>query len=500
MTMPTAMALAAPAGGTVSQGAAGGTQQAAGAANLLVAGRASGASGGQSGGTFGRMLVSHVTNAEAAPHQPNQSQSVHWLSAGLVNGELAELLAGSERKPVIEQLDELIRLTEEYTEPLTGGQQAEIDAALAELQALMAALFGIEWSIRPETQTEEQTAVRAGQFGDPAESLPRTGLYETLALLRSFLADGAFRALNKQENVLLQAQFDRLHQALTAGKDMTADGGNIPEGAVARITVTDGRHTFEPMLNRLAHQPLNASVAAAVAEMTQQGAAREASAQAGETLFVRALATAANAVQQQTSTQPLHDNGQPQAADTVELMQTVQAIQQPAAQTANVKAEAAVRQTMQHVPVERFHELVAGMAVRQLNLSTSGGVSEARIQLVPEHLGQLEIRITVQNGQLTAQFMTESLAAREMIENQFVVLRGALQTHGIQVERLEAAFGSVAAQSQLSQEQRGRGGQYEQGGDGRRRPQDAAPVFEAELIEQTAIRELGYGRAINVKA
>ena len=135
-----------------------------------------------------------------------------------------------------------------------------------------------------------------------------------------------------------------------------------------------------------------------------------------------------------------------------------------------------------------------------MSLSARTGVSEARILLVPEHLGEVAVRITLQNGQLTAQFVTENAIAKDLIENQFVALRGALQSQGIQVDGLEVTYGSAAAQSQLFQEQRQRGGQDRHEGGRENRPDDALPVFETELLEQAAIRELGYGRAINVKA
>jgi flagellar hook-length control protein FliK len=190
------------------------------------------------------------------------------------------------------------------------------------------------------------------------------------------------------------------------------------------------------------------------------------------------------------------------AADATEPMPAVQPVQTTNANEAPLVArtETTVRHSVPVVPVERFHELVSGMAVRQFSVLSGNGVSEARILLVPEHLGEVAVRITLQNGQLTAQFVTENATARELIEHQFAQLRVMLQNQGIQVDRLEVTQGSPALQSQLFQDQRQRGGQARHEGGRDKRDGDAVPVFETELIEQAAIRELGYGRAINVKA
>lgn len=85
----------------------------------------------------------------------------------------------------------------------------------------------------------------------------------------------------------------------------------------------------------------------------------------------------------------------------------------------------------QYLPAEMTKFIVKNMTITQL-----GGMSEAKISLVPEHLGQLDVKISVQNGMITASFMAETAVAREMLENQLPQLRSALQQQGLQVERL----------------------------------------------------------------
>ncbi|WP_160310240.1 flagellar hook-length control protein FliK [Neobacillus vireti] len=71
--------------------------------------------------------------------------------------------------------------------------------------------------------------------------------------------------------------------------------------------------------------------------------------------------------------------------------------------------------------------------------STNGqlGNIEARFSLYPEHLGHIEIKITSQLGQITAQIVAETGMAKEALEGQLHQLRQALQQHGLQVKNLE---------------------------------------------------------------
>lgn len=452
-------------------------------------------------GQFGRMLVARVAEAGAANRPIVQTQVALPVAWNLAGGEWADLPGGSNGESLFDKLDELIRLTENG-ETLTQPQQEEIDAALEELQALMMTLFGIPLpvgNLNPAAGRQADIAAEAAADAEASEApAVRAGLHETLVFVRSFLAEGAFRPLTKQENALFESLVDRLQRALAA-TDETArlDGSAEPQPqAEARTAGVETRHSAEALLARLARGPMHASVAAVVTETQRLEAGRSVEAQ-------NALQTGASApvqgLQAQSTSGDAATAFAADSADTLPVAQNVQPTNANAAPMA-ARTEAPVRQPVPSVPVERFHEIVSDMAVRQFRLSASNGVSEARILLVPEHLGEVAVRITLQNGQLTAQFVTESAAARELIENQFVALRGVLQSQGIQVDRLEVTQGNAAAQSQLFQEQRQRGGQDRHEGERGKRGEDSLPVFESELLEQAAIRELGYGRAINVKA
>lgn len=102
------------------------------------------------------------------------------------------------------------------------------------------------------------------------------------------------------------------------------------------------------------------------------------------------------------------------------------------------------------VPVHRMAQEVEKLVVERLEILQKQGFTEAKISLTPDHLGKVDIRITMQAGQLIAHFVTEHAAAKDMLEQQMTQLRGSLQGQGLTVERLEVTQSS-SLQSQMDQ-------------------------------------------------
>ena len=67
--------------------------------------------------------------------------------------------------------------------------------------------------------------------------------------------------------------------------------------------------------------------------------------------------------------------------------------------------------------------------------------SEVRIQLKPEHLGELKIRVAVEQGVVSAEFVAESQAVKSLIEASLPELRTALQNMGSTVSELAVFVG-----------------------------------------------------------
>ncbi|MCJ8010605.1 flagellar hook-length control protein FliK [Paenibacillus sp. KQZ6P-2] len=135
------------------------------------------------------------------------------------------------------------------------------------------------------------------------------------------------------------------------------------------------------------------------------------------------------------------------------------------------------------VPVEKFSEEMTGFVVSKLDFVKQHGISEARITLYPERLGQVDIKLTMQNGQLVAQFTAENAATKDLLEQQMSQLRSSLQTQGVQVEKL------VVTQNQSLHSQMYQDGRHP--GPGQQQSNRRSKEKEAPTDDALKIAELG---------
>ncbi len=75
-----------------------------------------------------------------------------------------------------------------------------------------------------------------------------------------------------------------------------------------------------------------------------------------------------------------------------------------------------------------------------VNLGDKG--SEMILQLKPEHLGKLTMKISIERGIVVASFVAESQTVKEVIESNFNVLKDALNEKGLGVQELSVFVGS----------------------------------------------------------
>ncbi|MDO3410698.1 flagellar hook-length control protein FliK [Saccharibacillus sp. CPCC 101409] len=145
---------------------------------------------------------------------------------------------------------------------------------------------------------------------------------------------------------------------------------------------------------------------------------------------------------------------------------------------------AAPAKAAEAVPVHKFAQEVQNLVVDKLEILQKQGFTEAKISLTPDHLGKVDIRITMHGGQLVAQFVTEHAAAKDMLEQQMSQLRGTLQGQGLTVEKLEVSQNSQL-QSQMFQNggQAGSGQQQGKRSRAREESNDDA-LLTAELGEE----------------
>jgi len=148
--------------------------------------------------------------------------------------------------------------------------------------------------------------------------------------------------------------------------------------------------------------------------------------------------------------------------------------------------QVAVKPAAPPVPVERFANEMTSFIINKLEIVKQQGFTEARISLNPEHLGQVDIKLTMQNGQLIAQFMTAKADARELIDQQMAQLRTALVAQGLQVDKIEVTHSSQPSTTNFYQDGRQSGSgqqQSQQRSKGKDTPSDDA-LLAASLTEE----------------
>ncbi|MFU1792374.1 flagellar hook-length control protein FliK [Paenibacillus azoreducens] len=172
-------------------------------------------------------------------------------------------------------------------------------------------------------------------------------------------------------------------------------------------------------------------------------------------------------------------DNQEHASDLFDSQNTVTAGQLVLRQGINASVKTA--STPAQVPVENFSQEMSGFVVNKLEFVKQHGVSEARITLYPERLGQVDIKLTMQNGQLVAQFTTEHAATRDLLEQQMSQLRSSLQTQGVQVEKLVVTQ-NPSPQSQMYHDGRQPGSGQQQSN--RRSKEKDAPTDDALKVAE----------------
>jgi len=134
---------------------------------------------------------------------------------------------------------------------------------------------------------------------------------------------------------------------------------------------------------------------------------------------------------------------------------------------------------LQSVPVanshrmqERIHEFeVVRQVVAQAKfITTPTGEQKLTMQLRPEHLGQMNLRIVLNNGEMQIHARVESITAQAALESHIGLLREGLEKQGINLDRLEVSVEQRDRQDAFSLAERHE--QHEKHGKGRHHHQN----------------------------
>ncbi len=85
---------------------------------------------------------------------------------------------------------------------------------------------------------------------------------------------------------------------------------------------------------------------------------------------------------------------------------------------------------------------VVDQILDKMKVEVKADVSEIKIALRPDHLGDVTLKIATNNGIVTAQFVAESQRVKELIESQFQSLEDTLKQQGVDVGALSVEVGS----------------------------------------------------------
>ncbi|BBH20871.1 hypothetical protein Back11_22160 [Paenibacillus baekrokdamisoli] len=482
------------------------------ATNTTQAATSSSGTKGSDANNFVQTLVQTINGAAAGTDQSNvqiEATSVPAAATAL-QSLLGNNLSATDLLSVIEQLLSKLGANDEQNGE-TKASESDLTDALKQLDDLLALLGGmplIPITNQPDVNkdantdlttggaldgdagsvanavtnvTEQQAALLASinaqvsqvKTSVEASSNPenivvlKADLQEALKDLRSFLQQGKNSLSNRDQLSLIGKQLSSIQQLLESVKPETPVLVNVPSSNVTDVLRTlQTASATNTHLNRMANQLMHVGLLAVVPSQEEQSLSGEQTLQAvnGEAL------------------QAVNGNQ--------ELLRQIQNTVKPTLQ--------------QPVPVQEFAETVQGLVVKQFSVTKSNGVSEARIMLYPEHLGQVDVRISVINGLLTAHFQTDTVAAKDMLENQMAQLRSALQSQGLQVDKLEVS--QAAQQSNLFQDRQGQSGKDQQASKRNKSNDDSIGEinFSTDLeeikVEQAVDRDMGLGRGIHTTA
>lgn len=127
--------------------------------------------------------------------------------------------------------------------------------------------------------------------------------------------------------------------------------------------------------------------------------------------------------------------------------------QNPFAQNLAARTPVDVMQNVQEVQsyFDPDTEMILNQITDYMKGQITDGVSELEMQLHPESLGNLHIRLTAKEGVVTAQFTAQNDAVKTALESQMIQLKETFKEQGVTVEAIEVTVESHKFDQNLSQ-------------------------------------------------
>ncbi|OWR27847.1 hypothetical protein CDO73_20270 [Saccharibacillus sp. O23] len=445
---------------------------------MTIPGMSTGSAAPASGAGGGKAAASATTSAAASASGAAAifGQSLQQLMGAAVAG--SETGSETPANPLLAALQQLIAAAGQVSgdeNSSAEGDTKQLDAKLDDLLEQLDSLDG-QLQEHPELMSMLQGWIQQaqallnpqeGEAGGETQASAVNALASNPATLKFALQDTVVQLIDMQKSDQTAPDMKALaQQALTALQQTVEEVGK------------------ETKINA---KSVAAQQSAGVVQGQEIGTAVKNDSAVGKTDAQTQLKSAADQTVVQSKSQ-----AQQSGADTQQGDGTDQDAQQELKPQATITAgELALRangttpaKPVEAVPVQRIPQEVAKLAVDRLEILRKEGFTEAKISLTPDHLGKVDIRLTMHAGQLVAHFVTEHAMAKDMLEQQMVQLRGTLQSQGITVERLEVTQSS-SLQSQMDQNGNQSGNGQQQNGRSRSREEATDDArLTAELGEE----------------
>ena len=231
------------------------------------------------------------------------------------------------------------------------------------------------------------------------------------------------------------------------GKTIALDAEKIEKIANKILEITGSLADSSKKVSAAAAQPEQAAKIEAVVPVESDKQVKV----AGDTMSVDAEEARAAKAQASAAvvTAGRSDGGQKE--ETSQQDDTKQSLTQTAASADAAKPAAAPGQAAPPVqarpeppqmpaPVVRMNNLTEELGEvfkNSMRMSTSGESTQIKVNISPDHLGHLDIRLTETNGKIAAQIFTSSMAAKDALDLQLNQLRTTLIQQGLTVEKIE---------------------------------------------------------------
>lgn len=434
-----------------------------GSAGATTATKASGTNAAATPG-FNQALV-QVMGINGTPANPlaQTASGIMGTAASLLETLQAMISGGQQSTDVtgdgtdVEQVEKVGKLLDDLLDKLQDMDQAiTTDPALVQslqgwLTQVQQVLSGSSEQNSSTEGTEAQDVTTASNVLNTAQEAMNT-LAKNPETLRFAVADAVTQVVDTLQAVKngTQAPNPQLEQLLTGLQTMLQKASTTTPDAVTTAVNNQGAIITAPKDEAKTNTAAQITVVDETKKAAEQGAVQS---------IIQNAAKDASGEQGATSDQ---SDEQPEPV----VMTVGQfAMRAEAAPTAKVVVPTTT------VNIQNFPDEMSKFIVNKLDVQQVKGMSEATISLNPENLGQVDVKITIQNGQVLAQFVTEKHMAKDMLDQQMSQLRSALQSQGLQVEKLEVTqssslqsqmynggqgFGSSAGQQQSGRRSNGR--------------------------------------------